>query len=215
MPAKTGQQTRSDHIRVGDWEVERRLAIARVQGRGPVAVALECGGHCCRHGVYISLRERDRILAHAERVQAVMDETQTGDIAEWFEDEIHEDKDFENGVCIGTAVHNDKCAFLDRDGLCVLQKLEPELDLPPGERLKPFYCRLFPITTWFGKLEFDELCDGVRPCCTLAADGATRAIDAYAYELKEAMGEEDFESLRRYAEEMRGRGDEVGDQSEP
>lgn len=200
---KTKVQPLTDDLAIGDWQVERCLVTGRVEGRGPMAVANECGGHCCRHGVYISLPERDLILRHAGRVRDAMDETQSRDIADWFEDDVHEDDDFEGGVCIGTAVYNDKCAFLDADGLCVLQKLEPDLDLPQGERLKPFYCRLFPISTWYGRLEFDDLCDGARPCCTMAADGATRAVDAYAYELGEVLGLEGLEEARRLADELR------------
>ncbi|NNG16736.1 MAG: DUF3109 family protein [Gemmatimonadales bacterium] len=195
------REPQGEYIRVGGWKVERRLATARIEGRGPLNVADECAGHCCTHGVYISLPERDRIMEHADRVREVMDDTQTTDADEWFEDEIHDDEDFPGGLCIGTAVYNHKCAFLNADGLCVLQKLEPSLGLPEVERLKPFYCRLFPLTTWYGHLEFDDLCDGVRPCCTLASDGTRRAIDAWAYEFKEALGEEGYELLCRAADD--------------
>lgn len=197
----TGSQRKGKEgadIRIGDWRVESRLATERVEGRGPTEFN-ECGGACCRHGVYISLPERDRILANADRIQPAMDETQTRDVDEWFEDEIHEDSDFEGGVCIGTAVYNEKCAFLDRDGLCVLQKLETEEEVREDRRLKPFYCRLFPITTWYGRLEFDPLCDGARPCCTLTGKGRTPTIDAFAFELKEVLGEEGYQKLRRVA----------------
>ncbi len=202
---------RDDAIPIGDWKVERRLATSRVEGRGP-SVAEECGGQCCLHGVFISLPERDRILEYADRVQEVMDETQTPDTDLWFEDHIEEDDDYEGGLCIGTATYNDKCAFLNRDGLCVLQLLEPELALPSGERLKPFYCRLFPLTTWYSRLEFDDMCNGVRPCCTLAADGRKRAVDAFASELTQVLGEERYREFRSVAleleEELKARAEE-------
>lgn len=210
--AKRRQNKQEDTIDVGRWKIERRLATARVEGRGPLAVADECAGHCCRHGVYASLADRDRIMEYVDRIREAMDDTQTLDVDEWFEEEIHEDEDFPGGVCIGTAVHNDKCTFLNGEGLCVLQTLEPSLDLPKGERLKPFYCRLFPLTTWQRRVEFDDLCDGVRPCCTLASDGPTRAVDAYAYEFKEVLGEEGYDRFRSAAaqlekeQEARGRG---------
>jgi Fe-S-cluster containining protein len=192
---------REDTIQVGTWKVERRLAVARIEGNGPLNVQDECAGHCCAHGVYIALPERDRILEYADRIREVMDDTQSIDTDDWFEDEIHEDEDFPGGLCIGTAVYNDKCAFLNSEGLCVLQMLEPSLDLPENERVKPFYCRLFPLTTWYGRIEFDDLCDGVRPCCTLRADGSTRAVEAWEYEFKEALGQEGYDELRRVAEE--------------
>ncbi|MCK7528343.1 MAG: hypothetical protein MZV64_67625 [Ignavibacteriales bacterium] len=51
----------------------------------------------------------------------MMDETQSKDIDEWFE-EPEEDEDFESGVAVGTEIINDKCTFLDKNGLCTLQK---------------------------------------------------------------------------------------------
>jgi Fe-S-cluster containining protein len=198
----TRRVEQDEAIEIGTWKVEQRLAIAWVEGRGPLNVADECGGHCCLHGVYIALPERDKILEYADRVQAVMDATQTADTREWFESEVHEDEDFPGGVCIGTATYGDKCVFLNSQGLCVLQLLEPELGLPAGERLKPFYCRLFPLTTLDGRLEFDDLCDGVRPCCTLASDGRSRAVDAYAAELREVLGEEGLDELQRAARQL-------------
>jgi Fe-S-cluster containining protein len=198
----TRRVAKDDVIEIGAWKVERRLVLARVEGRGPLNVADECGGHCCLHGVYIALPEQDRILAYADRVQAVMDATQTDDTSEWFESEVHRDEDFPGGVCVGTNTYGDKCVFLNSEGLCVLQLLEPELGLPAGERLKPFYCRLFPLTTLDDRLEFDDLCDGVRPCCTLAADGCSRAVDAYAAELTEVLGEDGLGELQRAARRL-------------
>jgi Fe-S-cluster containining protein len=196
------KKKREEDIEIGRWKVERRLAMARVEGRGPLAVEDECAGHCCRHGVYVSLPERDKIMEYVDRIAELMDETQTSDTSLWFEDEVHDDEDFPGGLCIGTNVYNDKCAFLDRDGLCVLQKLEPDLGLPAAERLKPFYCLLFPLTTWYHRVEFDDLCDGVRPCCTLASDGPTRALEAYAFEFKQVLGEQGFAELRQAADEI-------------
>ena len=200
----TSRVSKDDTIQIGDWKVERRLATARIEGGGPQNVADECNGRCCHHGVYASLPERDRILEYADLIPEAMDDTQPIDPAEWFEDETHEDEDYPGGLCIGTAVYNDKCVFLNREGLCVLQQLEPSLDLPRGERLKPFYCRLFPLTTWYSRLEFDDMCDGVRPCCTLVADGPTRVVDAWAYEFTEALGEEGYQEFRGVAEQLEG-----------
>ena len=198
VASETNKRTRSDQgdLKVGSWKVEGRLATAHIEGRGP---AFECGGRCCLHGVYAALGERDLILEYADRIRAAMDETQTGDTSEWFEVETHEDDDYPGGRCVGTRVHNDKCVFLNREGLCSLQLLEPELDLPEGTRLKPFYCRLFPLTTWGKQIEFDDMCDGVRPCCTLVAEGERRALDAWEYEFKEILGENGYRELRRVA----------------
>jgi hypothetical protein len=148
------------------------------------------------------LPERDRILEYADRIRESMDGTQTADTDEWFEIQTHEDEDFPGGLCVGTEVYEDKCAFLNGEGLCVLQLLEPTLKLPPRERLKPFYCRLFPLTTWKDRVEFDDLCDGVRPCCTLASDGDTRAVEAYAAEFTEILGSRGYKQFLRTANQL-------------
>ena len=137
MPAVREQEREAETIQIGKWKVELRLATARIEGGGPMNVADECGGHCCRHGVYASLPERDRILEYADRIKALMDGTQTTDTADWFEDGIEKDEDYPGGLCQGTATYSDKCVFLNAEGLCVLQALEPSLGLPEGERHKP------------------------------------------------------------------------------
>lgn len=202
-------RTRGDDIRVGGWTVEGLLARGRIEGAGPSNAAAECGGRCCRHGVYVSLPERERILAFADRILSAIDDSQTPDTSLWFENEIERDEDYPGGLCIGTAVYNGKCAFLNRDGLCTLQLIESDLNLAEGMRLKPFYCRLFPLVTSFDRVEFDDLCDGLCPCCTLASDGRTRAIDAYASEFKEILGEQGYEQLRCAIGEM-ARGSDGG-----
>ena len=186
----------SESITVGKWSIESLLVRSSVQGKGP---SVECDGTCCRHGVHASLPERDRIMEYAERIKAVMDDTQTTDTSRWFDRKLSEDDDFPGGLCVGTATYKSKCAFLNGEGRCVLQMLEPELDLPAGERLKPWFCFLFPITTWFGRVEFDDLNDGLKPCCTLAAGGATSTIDAFEFEFKMLLGEDGYKELREAA----------------
>lgn len=178
-------------IRIGPWTIEEVLSSARVQGRGP---AYECAGDCCRHGVYLSLDARDRILRHRERIQGLMDETQTTDVGAWFEDELHADPDFPGGECAGTDVHNGKCVFLNREGLCTLQIAESGLG--KGHHLKPFYCRIFPLCTSGDRIEFDDLNDGRDPCCTLTEDGLTDPFEAYAYEFTEILGEAGYRALK-------------------
>jgi hypothetical protein len=78
-----------------------------------------------------------------------------------------------------------------------LQCHEEAIALAPGERLKPFYCRLFPITTDGARLDVDPLVAGRRPCCTVARRGDTRGIDAWAAELRLVLGNAGYRRLRR------------------
>ena len=194
---RNGRGSGDEGIEVAGWTIQKLLLDAAIEGQGPAA---ECDGYCCRHGVHASLPEYDRIMKYRDRIEGKMDETQTRDSDRWFEDVVHEDGDFPGGICIGTATYKHKCVFLNREGLCVLQLLEPELDLADGEHLKPRYCFLFPITTWFGKVRFDTMNDGERPCCSLSRDGGgTPAVEAFEFEFRMLLGDEGYEELRARA----------------
>ncbi|NCS88114.1 MAG: DUF3109 family protein, partial [Ignavibacteria bacterium] len=60
------------------------------------------------------------------------------EIKDWFE-APETDEDFESGVAVGTNVINGKCTFLDKNGLCSLQKLALEEGAHKWE-YKPLYC---------------------------------------------------------------------------
>ena len=123
----------------------------------------KCGGECCNYGVYTDLKEHEYILSIKDKIIPLLDETQTKVIDEWFE-EPEEDEDFESGVAVGTEITNGKCTFLDKNGLCTLQKLA----MIEGEhkwKYKPIYCILFPLTIFEGALTIDdEHIDRLRTC---------------------------------------------------
>lgn len=184
---------------VDGWKLAPRLLRARVVGRGPCA---DCDGSCCRHGAYVSLAERDRILAHAAGIRRMMDDSQSRDAATWFSRGQHRDDDFPGGLAVGTRVHGRKCVFRTRDGLCAIQRHEERAHLPAGERLKPFYCRLFPLTTDGKRIDWDPLVVGARPCCTPDRAGETPGVVAWRDELRMLLGQG---GLRRLASALRGR----------
>jgi Fe-S-cluster containining protein len=186
-------------ILIDGWRIAPRLLAARVAGRGPCA---DCDGSCCRHGAYVALAERDRILAHARGIRRMMDDSQPHDPAAWFARGHHRDDDFPGGVAVGTRVHGRKCVFRTRDGLCAIQRHEERAALPVGERLKPFYCRLFPLTTDGRRVDWDPLVVGARPCCTPAPKGETPAVVAWRDELRMLLGEG---GLRRLGRALRAR----------
>ena len=57
-----------------------------------------------------------------------------------------------------------KCSFLDKEGLCVLQKLAIQEGKHAWE-YKPMYCVLFPLTIYEGALTIDdEHIDRLKTC---------------------------------------------------
>jgi Fe-S-cluster containining protein len=159
----------------------------------------DCSGECCNYGVYTDLKEHNTILSIKDKILSLFDESQTKDIGKWFEPP-EEDEDFESGVAVGTEVNNGKCTFLDKNGLCVLQKLA----MSEGEhkwKYKPIYCVLFPLTVYEGALTIDdEHIDRLETCNLLSKKNQMSIFEACTEELLYFFGQEGFAELEQYAE---------------
>lgn len=158
-----------------------------------------CTGECCHYGVYTDLKEHDTILKIKDRILPLFDETQTKDLDKWFETP-EEDKDFDSGVAVGTEVINGKCTFLDKDGLCVLQKLA-NLEGEHKWKYKPMYCILFPLTIYEGAITIDDEHIERLKSCNVNPIVETSIYDACRDELIHFMGEENVIEMDRYKEE--------------
>ncbi len=160
----------------------------------------KCNGQCCHYGVYTDLKEHELIMSLKDRLIPLMDETQTKNIEDWFE-EPEKDEDFDSGVAVGTELYNKKCVFLDKDGLCIIQRLAINEGAHPW-KYKPLYCILFPLTIFEGALTIDyEHMDRLSHC---NKDGKhTTSIYEYCRnELTHLFGEEGMVKLDAYAKEV-------------
>ncbi len=160
---------------------------------GPAA----CTSNCCRHGVYLDPTERDRIMARADLIEKYLDETQTNERDNWFDNTEEEDADFPSGNHVSTEVYNGKCVFLDRLGRCSLQVAEKEECLNRFS-LKPYYCVLFPITKVDGIFEYDDLCSGDASCCTAVKADGKKIVEVCSIELEFALGGAKHEEVLKY-----------------
>ena len=149
-----------------------------------------CVGRCCRSGVWLDPEERDRVLAHADRVRAAMDPGQPRDARRWFSRRVIADSDFPSGRAVHTRVRGGRCVFLDGAGRCVLQKASPE-----GVALKPFFCTAFPVTDGVLTLDDKDFRAG-QPCCDSTEGGPLTVFEACAMELTHVLGEEGLAALR-------------------
>lgn len=156
-------------------------------GGGPCT----CSAVCCEGGVFVDLRERDAVLAHRELVAAEMDETQNRDPGAWFEREEHEDPDFPSGACVSTQVINDKCAFLDGAGRCVLQTAAIHAGMHPWA-FKPLFCVLYPIEIAGGVVSFDSMLQNEQSCCSVTTEFALPLYQACREELVYLVGEDSY-----------------------
>ena len=159
----------------------------------------KCSGECCHYGVYTDLKECNRILEKKESVLSLFDETQSKDISKWFEPP-EKDSDFESGIAVGTEVINGKCTFLDKDGMCVLQKLA-NTEVVDKWKYKPIYCVLFPFVVYEGALTIDDEHINRLKTCNVNPDVETSIFDAHKEELLYFFGENGFRELEEYKEE--------------
>jgi Fe-S-cluster containining protein len=159
-----------------------------------------CMGECCHYGVYTDLKEHETILQIKDRLLPLFDETQNTDLDKWFEPP-EEDEDFDSGVAVGTEVINGKCTFLDKNGLCTLQRLANSEKVHKW-KYKPMYCILFPLTIYEGALTIDdEHINRLKTCNDNPAVTETSIYDACREELKHFMGEHNLNKLDSYKEE--------------
>ena len=76
---------------------------------------------CCRFGAWIDLEEAKRILSKGIK----------GDFFH-----LERDSSFPSGFKVGTSFEDERCVFLDSDGLCSIHKID--------YKLKPVTCKEFP-----------------------------------------------------------------------
>jgi Fe-S-cluster containining protein len=158
-----------------------------------------CTGECCLYGVFMDLKEAEKIVRVKKKLIPLFDETQVIDHKKWFET-AEKDEDFESGVAVGTQVINHKCAFLDKNGLCTLQKLAVNEGVHMW-KYKPIYCVLFPLTTFEGALTIDDEHIDRLKTCNKNPVPETTIYEACRAELKHFFGEEDFMRLENYRKE--------------
>jgi Fe-S-cluster containining protein len=158
-----------------------------------------CSGECCYYGVYMDLKEYEQIMKLKNNIISIFDETQDKDTGKWFEPPEVDD-DFESGVAIGTEINNGKCTFLDKEGLCTLQKLA-NFEGEYKWKYKPLYCILFPLTIYENTLTIDdEHIDRLRTCNHNPVMKRT-IFDSCKEELKHFFGREGFRELEKYKTE--------------
>jgi len=158
-----------------------------------------CSRECCYYGVYTEKNESEKLTAMKEKIQAAMDDSQTKDETKWFEEAV-EDSDFSSGYAVETELHNGKCVFLDKQGLCTLQKL----GVSEGEnkwKYKPLYCILFPLVISEGVFSVDDDHLNRMHFCNKAENQMSTVFDVCTEEIKHLFGEDGYAELLEYKKE--------------
>lgn len=183
----------------GGHHADLRVGAALLEARFARDCATHlCAAACCRSGVWLDPRERDRVLDHADAVRAAMDPDQPRDTRRWFSRRSVADPDFPSGRAVHTRVRKGRCVFLNGAGRCVLQKASS--DGEGGLRLKPFFCTAFPVTVDHGVLTIDDArCRAGQPCCAPAPAGPRTVFETCPVELRHVLGDAGLRALRRIA----------------
>ena len=159
-----------------------------------------CNGTCCRDGVLLDVKEKEKILEHTSLVHKYMEPNQLHNPEQWFDEDIQPDPDFPSGVCDGTATANGGCVFLNSKGLCSLQIASTSEGMGKYS-LKPFYCFAFPLTLDGGVLTiYEREFTNRTECCSSVENGILSILDICREELEFMLGAEgaqEFETLYR------------------
>jgi len=120
-----------------------------------------CHDWCCQFGVDADRWHMERILTHADALEAFMEVPRR----RWFTGEMAIEADAPGGRMGRTAVENGHCVFLSRTGRgCRLHAFCLEQGIDPLE-LKPLVDGLFPLTYEGDRLcPADEVLDGTLVC---------------------------------------------------
>ncbi|HSD63077.1 MAG TPA: DUF3109 family protein [Ignavibacteriaceae bacterium] len=164
-----------------------------------VSFSCTCSGECCNYGVYTDYKEFEKIMGLKDKILPLLDESQTSNSDKWFEPP-EKDEDFESGMAVGTELHNDKCTFLDKNGLCVLQKLA----IKEGDyqwKYKPLYCILFPLTIYENMLTIDDEHIERLKSCNRNHIGEKTIFESCKNELRHFFGAKGFKELEKYKNE--------------
>lgn len=163
-------------------------------GYPPGCGPFQCDGKCCCDGVWVDLREKEKILEEKELIKKYMDETQNKNHDEWFA-EYWEDSDFPSGAAVGTQVYRNGCVFLNKEGKCVLQLAATQEGRDKWD-IKPFYCILFPVSVADNTLTFDEHMEeeGTR-CCNIFENYHVPMFIACREEIVYSVGEDGYQQM--------------------
>ncbi len=190
-------------FKIGRYTISEELfSKGYPAGGGPCA----CRSHCCEGGVYADVRERDGIIAHKDIIKAHMDETQAKDERLWFEEHEQDDHDFASGRCVGTREINNKCVFLNKNGLCSIQTASAANGMHKWA-LKPKFCVLYPIEISDDIVSFDDMLQDEQACCSISSTYEIPLFQACREELIHLLGEEGYGMMEEHFK-LRERPDE-------
>lgn len=160
-----------------------------------------CNGDCCAEGVFLTRYDARRIVAVGDALQPYLAEPY--DFAQW---------DFTRSSFMETPVlhrntSHEQCWFLMRNRHCAVHKYALDRGIPVQD-LKPYFCRLFPLSLVDIEINVMELTIDPKAfnTCLVEADEETWVYELLESDLRAAIGDEWYEELKRRTTDSPARG---------
>ncbi len=152
----------------------------------------ECARECCNHGVWLSLYDARRIVAHADEIQPYL--IKPLNFKEW---------DLSTHACIETPLldegtPHEQCWFLTCERHCAIHSMALDKNIPLQD-IKPYFCLMFPLTLIDIDINVTEIAVDPKAykTCLVESETETWLYEQFEPELRKILGDEGCAELQR------------------
>ena len=151
-----------------------------------------CNGDCCTEGVLLTQYGARRIISIGDALQPYL--VQPYDFTKW--DSTR--SSFMDTPVLHRNTPHEQCWFLMRNRHCAIHKYALDHGIPV-EDVKPYFCRLFPLSLIDIEINIMELTIDPKAydTCLIAADEETWVYELFESDLRGAIGDQWYEELKR------------------
>ncbi len=152
----------------------------------------ECVRECCNEGVWLSLYDARRIMAHADEIQPYL--IKPLNLKQW---------DLSAPACIETPLIDEgtshqQCWFLTRERRCAIHSMALDKGIPLQD-IKPYFCLMFPLTLIDIDINVTEIAVDPKAYKTCLVPSETEAwlYEQFEPELRRILGDVGYAELQR------------------
>ncbi len=149
-----------------------------------------CNGACCAEGVFLTVYDAQRIVQHGSAIQKYLVEPY--DFASW---------NMTRPGYVSTPVYSrdpqhEHCWFLMRNARCAVHTYALEQGIPVQD-LKPYFCRMFPLTLVDLDIDVTEIAIDPKAydTCLVPAEQENYLFTQFETELRRTIGDAGYAQL--------------------
>ncbi|MBI5305243.1 MAG: hypothetical protein HY868_24140 [Chloroflexi bacterium] len=155
-----------------------------------------CSADCCAEGVFLTLYDAQRIVQLGDALQPYL--VEPFDFAKW---------DLSRPSYLSTPVYqpdtpHEHCWFRMRNKLCAIHSYALEHGIKI-EELKPYFCRMFPLTLIDIAINVTEIGVDIKAydTCLVESDQEHWLFEQFETELRRVIGDDGYVQLRALAQQ--------------